>query len=331
VTGTPPGFVDVVRNFLAAYRAIRMLTALYRRGALRFERVQELFTDAEASPLFRLKEGCHALFRPRPGRSRVAMHREVLFDLAVGSLFHEAMKFRENFYQREVYGPRVWGLRGEAGADGEALFREFEKIEATVGERLEEGLQETETLLEQTRFQLRLLLAEHRTDGHLARCLREQCELVEEVFEMKLDQLLDEVYGGGGAGYDLAGRSYLASGYFDAAESAFSEAAARGGAGPRLAAALAYARGMKAYMAGDYGESIAELGRWAEKPEGTEEGLVSLAHTAVSSIGRLVRGPDRERVVAAATALLERMPLPRPSGGSGLGAEADQLRSERRA
>ena len=67
------------------------------------------------------------------------MRREALFDLAVGSLFHEAMKFRENFYQREVYGPRVRALRTESGAENEALFREFEKILAAVAQRLDEG------------------------------------------------------------------------------------------------------------------------------------------------------------------------------------------------
>ena len=56
--------------------------------------------DGEDSVLFRLKERCHALFRGGEQPSEVVMRREALFDLAVGSLFHEAMKFRENLYQR---------------------------------------------------------------------------------------------------------------------------------------------------------------------------------------------------------------------------------------
>lgn len=309
MTRTPPGLVDVVRDFLAAYRAIRELTALYRRGDLHFEQIQELFSDDEASPLYRLKEGCHALFRPRPGSVGATMHREILFDLAVGSLFHEAMKFRENFYQREVYGPRVWGLRRDAGPDAELLFREFEKIEATVGDRLEEGLLETETLLEQSRFQLRLLLAEHRSDGFLARCLTEKREMVQEVFDTQLDELLDEVYGGRGEGYLRAGRSYLTSGYFEEAEWALSEALTRGGDGSGLVAALSYARGMRAYLAGDYARSVRELADWVEGAAGSEEVLVNLAYTAVSRIDRLARGADREQVIGAATDLLKRIAL----------------------
>jgi hypothetical protein len=99
------------------------------------------------------------------------MHREALFDLAVGSLFHEAMKFRENFYQREVYGPRVLALRSEAGEEEGALFDEFERIQEGVSARLEEGLIETEGLLERTVEQLRRLLAAHADDPLVARLL----------------------------------------------------------------------------------------------------------------------------------------------------------------
>ncbi len=302
-----PGVVDIVRDFLAAHQAIRSLFARYRRDALRFEEVQALFSDEEASVLFRLKERCHALFRPGQGSTRVAMRREVLFDLAVGSLFHEAMKFRENFYQREVYGPRVRALRDAAKGEADELFEEFEKILAHVSERLEEGLHETETLLAQTRAQLSVLLAEHHEDGYVTRCLIEKPELVEEVFTEGLDALLAGMHGDAAAGYERAGHSYVASAYFEDAERCFAEAEARGGNSSALEPHLAYARGMKAYLAGDYGTSVAELERWAVGATPRDTDLAALAHTAVSTIDRLAVGEDRDRVVAAASALLERI------------------------
>ena len=39
----------------------------------------------------------------------------------------EAVFKDENFYQREVYGPRVRALRSEAGEEAGDLFREFER------------------------------------------------------------------------------------------------------------------------------------------------------------------------------------------------------------
>ena len=121
VSGTPSGLVEIVREFLAVDRAVRRLISRFRSGNLRFDEVAALFTDEEESALFRLKEHCHALFRPRQGPAAQPLHREVLFDLAVGSLFHEAMQFRESFYQREVYGPRVRALQHEVGAEADCV------------------------------------------------------------------------------------------------------------------------------------------------------------------------------------------------------------------
>lgn len=308
------GLVDIVREFLAVEEAVGSLRAGFSRGALRWDDVEELVSDSEESALFRLKERCHALFRAGPGRSRMVPHREVLFDLAVGSLFHEAMKFRENFYQREVYGPRVRALRDEAGEEAEALFQEFEKIQVAVSEGLEEGLHETEALVARTRDQLRVLLAEHGENGHVTRFLLENRPRVESVFTEGLDALLAHVHGEPASGFAVAGRSYLASGYYADAEQALSEAMARGGDPEALESGLACARGMSSYLRGDYAESMVQLGRWAEGPVKPEPGLVQLAHTAVSKVPDLARGPDREQTLRVAAALLERLAKLRGEG-----------------
>lgn len=198
--------VDVVRDFLAADRMLRRLFERHERGELRFDEVKEIVGDGEGSVLFRLKEQCHALFRPDARASAVSMRREALFDLAVGSLFHEAMKFRENLYQRVVYGPRVRALRSEAGGESAAIFEEFEKILAGADERLLEARQETEALLHQTRAQFRVLLAAHRDNGLVTRFLVENQGLVAEVFEDGLDGLLAATCGSAAGGYEQAAR-----------------------------------------------------------------------------------------------------------------------------
>src|SRR5215831_5009120 len=92
----------------------------------RFEEVQALAGDTESSALFRLKERCHALFRA--GELGGDLPRVALFDLAVGSLFHEAMKLRENLYQLQVYAPKVEAARSQAEPGSEELFEEFARI-----------------------------------------------------------------------------------------------------------------------------------------------------------------------------------------------------------
>jgi len=299
--------VEIIRTYLAAHRTTKRLFAQFRNNELRFAQLQELVGGDESSILFRLKERCHALFRPRDAESAMAMRREALFDLAVGSLFHEAMKFRENFYQREIYGPRVRALRSESTEDSDALFREFEKILETVSERLTEGLQETEILIEQTGDQLRVLLAEQPKNGFVLRYLVESRELVEEVFAVPLDALLSEITGDAAVGFELAARSYLDSGFYRRAESAFTAAIERGGEARDLDRLLKYARGMVAYLAGDYAECVARLDEWFERRGDTDAKLVEIARVAVSKIDQLAEGENRERVTAEAAVLVERL------------------------
>lgn len=303
-----PGLVDMLRDFLAADRSLRRLIGRFRAGDLAWDEVQSLFADDEASPLFRLKERCHALFRSASRNGHVIRHREVLFDLAVGALFHEAMRFREGFYQRHVYGPRVRALRG-AGGDVEAaqVFREFEKIDKSVSATLDEGAAEILALLDRCREQLTPLLTGYADDGHVTRFLIERAPEVEAVFDCDLDALLASLYGSAGAGWTAAARSYLESGYFEEAERALREAGERMGDPERLAPLADYARGMAAYLAGEYAESVARLQQWAAAGRAAEPSLVGVAHTAVSKIERLATGDDRDRVVAAARALGERI------------------------
>jgi hypothetical protein len=307
MTDVSSDFVEIVRTFLVAHRTTKRLFDQYRRGELQFARLQELIGGDESSILFRLKERCHALFRPRDAESAMVTRREALFDLAVGSLFHEAMKFRENFYQREVYGPQVRALRSESAEDSDAFFREFEKILETVSNRLAEGLQETEILIEQTRDQLRVLLAEQPQNGFVVRYLIESRELVEEVFGIPLDTLLAEITGTAAAGFELAGRSYLNSGFYRRAGTAFSAAIERRGKAKDLHRLLQYANGMAAYLAGDYGVCVARLEEWFDGRGENEAALLDIARVAVAKIDQLAEGESRERVTAEAAALVERL------------------------
>jgi hypothetical protein len=215
------------------------------------------------------------------------------------------MKFRENFYQREVYGPRVRSLRTESGGENAALFLEFEKILSAVAQRLEEGLNESEALLVGTREQLALLLAEHRENGFVARCLIENRADVEDVFEVGLDSLLAQIHGDAASGHRIAGRSYLESGYFVEAEAAFARALAGGARQDDAHRLSAYARGMTAYLAGDYVASVARLTQWLATAPSADAPLAGLAHAAVAKLGVLAQGDERSQIVAEAARLLE--------------------------
>jgi hypothetical protein len=304
----PVSLVDILREFLTAHELLNQLAARYQRDELVFAELREFVGDDEGSVLFRLKEKCHALFRPEADSSQVARPREALFDLAVGSLFHEAMKFREDFYQREVYGPRVRSLRAEAGTEANGLFQEFERILSAVSARLETGLIETQSLMDQSWGQLQVLFSEQPDDGFVTRFLIERRETLEKLGPPGLDALLASIHGAATAGYVVAGRSYLASGHYEAADRTLAIAlASDDGDQGEVAQLSAYAKGMSAYLAGDYAESLVGLSEWVEAGSAGDSSLGNLAHAAVASLDRLIEGADRDDVLARAATLLAKI------------------------
>ncbi len=312
MVGLRASLVDIVRDFLTAHRLMRDVFALFRRGLLHFEDIEELVGDGEGSLLFRLKERCHALYRDDAKAPRPATPREALFDLAVGSLFHEAMKFRENLYQTQIYGPKVQLLRGEAGAvaDEEAgeLFQEFGRILSAAELRLGETLEESEALLAQTAAQFRLLLADYRDDGLVVRFLVEQPNLVGEVVPAGLDELFEEFYGDAADGYLVATRSYLESAHFEKALETLREARGRRGDTPEIGRLTAYAEGMQAFLNGCYAASLERLGHWLDaNPVEEERGYAALALNAVSRISLLVDEKERTRLARASAKLARRI------------------------
>ncbi|HXV35644.1 MAG TPA: hypothetical protein VEC18_00755, partial [Myxococcota bacterium] len=132
-------------------------------------------------------------------------------------------------------------------------------------------------------------------------------DAIESMNSSGLDALLASIHGDAAAAYVIAGRSYLASGHYEAAHRALAEAIARGGDRDEIAHLSAYARGMSAYLAGQYSESLVGLSEWADARNTGDDSLREIAHCAVSSLARLVEGSDRECTLASASSLLGKL------------------------
>jgi hypothetical protein len=310
--------VQIVRDFLVAHQTMRGVFARFREGTLTFGEVQALVGDSESSVLFRVKERCHALFRESGLHAPSNMRREALFDLAVGSLFHEAMKFRENFYQREIYAPRFESLRGDVGDEADALIGKFDEIMEGAASRLNLVLQENEALLDHTSVQLRVLLVGHRENGLIARCLIEHRDQVDAVFVGGLQGILKDIYGEVAEGYVAAAHSYLESALFSLALAALEDARKHDGYDNRddLLALSIYARGMQTFLDGQYAQGLDLLEEWVELGIGElSVNYGGLARSAVSRVGKLVEPPDAEKLGARGVKLARR--IDRASAGAG--------------
>ena len=281
--------VDIARDFLAVHGELRRIASRQAAGALRFDEVRRFVGDDERSVLYRLKERCHALFRSDSVGDPVEIGGSALFDLAVGSLFHEAMKLRENLYQSAVYAPKVDALRGSGVDDAGGLLREFDKIVNDARQRLAESVAESQVLLSQTTAQFRVLLRSFAANGMLARFLVEHAALLAETFACSEDEALADLYGSAGVAWRRAAWSYLASGFFAETSRALAEAEQRGESPSELARQRAFADGMSAYLAGRYGEAISRISAFADAdPSADERRLAPLAASAMARVRQFV-------------------------------------------
>ena len=292
-----PSVVDLIRAFLEARRALEDVATRYRAGTLDFGAVQALVGDDEESVLFRLKERCHALYRGASGDGG-DLGPGALFDLAVGSLFHEAMNFREGFYQQSVYGPKVATLLGSDRDAARALGSEFTKILDETGVRIDESLREAEALMRWTVSQLPALFREHGPEGPLARLLVERAGELGALLGMSPDALLAELCGSVDEARMRAADSFLASGFFSEAAALLREVESG-----RSTALLAYAEGMSAYLDGRYPECVARLAAWVDAgPPATH-----LRGVALSALERADAIPEAEGGASAAAPLIARI------------------------
>lgn len=290
-------FVQLLREFLTAHVEFRGIFAEYSEDKIPFAKIRALVGDDDRAVLYRLKEKSHALFRAHGVATR-AVRREALFDLAVGSLFHEGMMLRETLYQREVYAPRVASLRETADEESEELFDEFDRILNNSVSRLGETISEVRALLVQTRDQLRRLLIDRSGDRAVTRCLLSRREQVDAVFPEGLAGVLGAMHGNTVKGLVVGARALLTSAYFVEAAAVLCEAGQDPDA-PRaeLEQLGLYADGMQAFLNGDYKTSLDRLEAWADL--GVCEQERDFSHLAASALGRLGRLVEADEAGAA--------------------------------
>ena len=250
---------QIVRDFMEAFVLARTLGEDLRAGRLSFQTVTRLVGDAEDSALYRLKEECHALFRLDVSRPRAEVQAEELFDLAVGALFHETMKFREGFYLTDSYGPRLQRMMAEGSATG-PLAEAFWRVVEAGRRRMLESEAEAEGLFSETRDQLLIVLRQLGASGSVARSLVEDPSRAQQVFGLPLAELLAEIYGSAARGYQLAIDSLIQNGHFAEAAAVLDHPDAR--VAGVVDGALDFARGMASYYAGDSLAAVDSLARW---------------------------------------------------------------------
>jgi hypothetical protein len=181
-------------------------------------------------------------------------------DLAIGSIFHEAMKLRENLYQLKVYKPRYLQIQNSRQASDyeRTLLHEFMKIGAKTEKRLAESMMEIKRLFQDTLEQLAHLLPRYKDNAVLIKFLLRNKGLLQQAYGRRrgLKIIADMFPGGLGEAYDIEGRSYLASEHYDLAADFFGQALKYRTPDQRLKCLYLYAHGMDGYYKNRYQDTL---------------------------------------------------------------------------
>ena len=252
--------LEMVRRLLLAEVAFQEILKKYKEGKLRFSDIGNWVDDSGQSLLYTLKEQSHSLFRV--GAKGPVHRNEWLLDLAIGSIFHEAMKLRENIYQMEVYRPRY--LQFESKMDKTAYeyerdyLQQFERIISRAEQGVQEGMEETQSLFKDAVEQLIDFFNKNSANPLLVRFLLEHQPLLQRVYgNRRAKEIFHLMFKKGLLdAYSLAGRSYLQSGHYDLSSLYFSKALRMEPSDHELQFFMNFSLGMKAYYKNTYSKTV---------------------------------------------------------------------------
>ena len=268
--------IEIVRSLLLSEVAFQEIFKKYKENSLHFSDFGNWVDDKGQSLLYALKGQSHSLFRDI---EQDPVHRnEWLLDLAIGSIFHEAMKLRESLYQIDAYRPRYLQYISSQSVDDHDFLEQFERIFSKAQMDLAESMEETRSLFRDTMAQLADVLKKTTDNPLLIRFLLEHRPLLRRVYGAKgLREIFNLMFKKGlSEAYDLAGRSYLQSGHYDLSSLYFSKALKLDIHHPDLRFLLNFSLGMKAYYSSLYSKTLSyftELIRRKSNLKGEKEYL----------------------------------------------------------
>jgi tetratricopeptide (TPR) repeat protein len=260
--------LEMIRGLFLAQITFQEIFKKYKRHQLHFSDVEHWVDDRGDSLLYLLKEHCHAIFRFTTTDS---LHRkEWLLDLAIGSIFHEAMKLRENIYQLEVYRPQYLQYKLKAGNTvyEQDYLEQFEKIMRRAEQGLTEGMEETRSLFQDAKAHLLDFFKASSENPYLVRFLLEHQSLLGKVYGAKgAREIFHLLFETGFLGANLvAGQSYLESEHYDLSTHYFLRALKLDPRHLVLQSLLNLSQAMDAYYRNDYPKALSYFSKLTRLP-----------------------------------------------------------------
>ncbi len=193
-------------------------------------------SETDKGQLWELKDICHMIWPEHNCNDDI---HGALVDWLVGSVFHEAMKLKENIYLLNAYGPAARRIRGlsqgpaaDPAAVGPALPRlstmvDVELLIRKIGIDVGRQMELIGILLGQATCILRLMMPELSSNPLVVRLLIEEEETVRALWGEEVASVLADMFAGSAArGFCAAGCSYLAGQWYGRALAMYERALA---------------------------------------------------------------------------------------------------------
>jgi hypothetical protein len=145
-------------------------------------------TESRKGPLWNLKDQCHRLFRNNVQSSNLYEH---LFDWCIGSIFHEAIKLKEDAYQLEAYRPLLELDIYRQDKSFAAIINEYLAVIENAYSSLADELSRIRQLFLKSLGHLKAIFPSYRSNMLLVRFMLDNARLLShKVFDERYDTIL---------------------------------------------------------------------------------------------------------------------------------------------
>ncbi len=225
IRGKLPEFVrDVFRNFCLASRILEEQFQLYNdKDKISFATLRDLIgVESSKGLLWRLKDSAHHVFRNDPE----APLEGRFLDWGMGYIFHEAVKLKEDAYQRRNYAPWFRELQDSSlPQEHRDISGQLFLVLRQTEESIQREIDRIRFIMSKCRQLLPIYLSRHKNNSLLARLIVYQNDLVREVFGPEYEGLVAAIYGQHPEiMYVLASQSLRMGGWVEEAEAAMDKA-----------------------------------------------------------------------------------------------------------
>ena len=221
---------NLLKDFFETFDSFAKIYEHYiTRGKASFGEIDRLVgTESRKGLLWQLKDSCHRLWRDADPKDDP---NGCLLDWILGSLFHEAMKLKENIYMYKYYRPLVEELQAGHPADSVRFCGvEGQRFIERTNREIRRQMENIASLFGRGNYLLRVMLPEQAGNPLLVRYLVEEEAAVTSRWGESLQSLFAEMYPlMPEAGYCLAARSYLNDQWFERAHQTYGQALAING------------------------------------------------------------------------------------------------------